>query len=131
MAEASAVEEPETPASITLVTMLAWPSPPRKWPTRATARSTIRTVMPPAFITAAARMKNGIASNVKELSAPDMFCVIVTSISGGNGVSPANEPMTRAKTMGTSAKIKTSDTTIRMPVLAPPANSACPPSRRA
>lgn len=50
------------------------PSPPRRWPTQASAKLTMRLEMPPAFISSPASMKKGIASKGK-LSAPSTsFC---------------------------------------------------------
>ena len=44
---------------------LTCPSPPLKCPTRARAKRKMRCVVPPTFIRLPARMKNGMASNVK------------------------------------------------------------------
>ena len=112
MAEASAVDEPETPASITLVTTFAWPRPPRKCPTRCVASSTSLDVTPPAFITAAAMMKNGMASKVKEFSDDDMYCVTMTSIRSPSGAKAAKAPKESAKAIGTSSRIRAIPTTI-------------------
>ena len=105
IAAASAIDEPETPAIMVLVATLTCPSPPRKWPNSALAKSTRRVVMPAAFMIAAAMMKNGMASSVNEFSAEPMFCGIVTSIRSPCAENAAKVPSTKAKAMGTSSAI--------------------------
>jgi hypothetical protein len=68
-AAASAAAEPEMAAMITAAAMATMPRPPRMWPIQASAKSTMRREMPPAFMSSPASMKKGMASNGK-LSAP-------------------------------------------------------------
>ena len=65
-AEVSAFAEPETPAITTPVTMVAWPRPPLKWPTRLFAQLTRMSVMPDFSIRVPASMKKGTAMREKE-----------------------------------------------------------------
>jgi len=60
-AETSATAEPDRPAKKMLETMVTWARPPWKWPTRARAKRTRRSVMPPRFMSSPARMKSGTA----------------------------------------------------------------------
>ena len=60
-AETSATADPEIPANSMESTTFTCASPPRKWPTMACAKPTIRALMPPRFISSPASMKNGIA----------------------------------------------------------------------
>ena len=53
-----------------------------------------------AFITAAARMKNGIASRMKLSSEVVMFWLIVTRISGGLAAKASATPITRENAIG-------------------------------
>jgi len=64
---ASAAAVPDMPAKIMLATTLTWPRPPRRWPTSVLANPKIRSVMPVAFITLAARRKNEAESSAKLL----------------------------------------------------------------
>ena len=112
IAAASAIDEPETPAIIVLVATLTCPRPPRRWPKRELAKSTSRVVMPAAFMIAAAMMKNGIASSVKELSADPMFCGIVISIRSPCAENAAKVPITKAYAIGTSMAMSPSATVI-------------------
>ena len=57
IAEASAVDDPDTPDIIMLPTTEACASPARKWPTNARAKSTSCLLMPPAVMIEPARMK--------------------------------------------------------------------------
>ena len=88
MAEASAVDEPDTPDSTMLATTEACASPARKCPTSARAKSTNCLLMPPAVMIEPARMKYGIASSVKESSCPNIFCAKSGITSSGNIASP-------------------------------------------
>ena len=63
---ASATAEPDMPAMIMLVTTTTCPRPPVRCPTKALASRTNRSVIPPLFIRAPARMKKGTASRGKE-----------------------------------------------------------------
>ena len=74
MPTATAKDEPDNPPITVLVTTLTWAKPPRKWPTNAEAKRIKWWVMPLAFITWAARMKNGIDSNKKELTELAKLC---------------------------------------------------------
>ncbi len=65
MAERSASEEPERAAMNMLERMLAWASPPLKWPMAEREKRTMRSVMPPEFINSPARMNRGTASSAK------------------------------------------------------------------
>ncbi len=47
-------------------TMVTWARPPRICPTSERAKATMRSVMPQAFISSPAMMKNGMASSVNE-----------------------------------------------------------------
>lgn len=57
IADASAVDDPEMPANTMLATTAAWASPARRWPTSTRENSTGCWLMPPADISAPARMK--------------------------------------------------------------------------
>ena len=48
-----------------LVRMLAWASPPRRWPINARDMPTRRSVMPATLISSPARMNSGTASSEK------------------------------------------------------------------
>ena len=65
IAARSASPEPESADMNMLATMLAWASPPRRWPTRARERPTRRSVMPATFMTSPARTNSGTASSGK------------------------------------------------------------------
>jgi preprotein translocase subunit SecD len=62
----SAAAEPDSDAMITAASTATIPSPPRMWPTQATAKSTMRRDNPPAFINSPARMKKGTAISGNE-----------------------------------------------------------------
>ena len=70
--------------------------------------------MPPTFITAAARMKKGMASRMKESRAEVMFWEIVTSMRSPFGANAANAPNARLKAIGTPVRISTSPTVTRV-----------------
>ena len=57
-------EEPETAANSMQAITPAIASPPRRWPTQATAKLIIRLATPPVVMKVPARMKYGIASSV-------------------------------------------------------------------
>ena len=57
IAAASAVDEPDTPATAMLATTEACARPARKWPTSARAKSTSCRLIPPAVMIDPARMK--------------------------------------------------------------------------
>ena len=65
---ASATADPHMPAKIMLATMQTCASPPRNRPTRHSANSKIRRVMPAVFIAMPVSMKKGAASSGKELA---------------------------------------------------------------
>ena len=56
--------EPDTAANSVQASTLAMARPPRRWPTAAMAKRTMRLATPPVLIIAPARMKNGIDSSV-------------------------------------------------------------------
>ena len=66
--------------------------------------------MPPTFITAAASMKKGIASSVKELSEAPMFCASVTSRIGLAEANAVNVPRISENATGTPKRIAPSPT---------------------
>ena len=57
-------ELPETAANSMQASTLAIASPPRRWPTQASAKRMIRLATPPVERNVEDRMKNGIASSV-------------------------------------------------------------------
>ena len=69
IAEASATAEPEMPANIMEESTFTCARPPRICPTKDCAKRTMTAVMPPAFMSSPARMKNGTANRGK-LSMP-------------------------------------------------------------
>ena len=73
-AAVSATAEPESAAMRQPASTATYPRPPRRWPTSASARFTMRCDRPPTFMISPASMKKGTASSGK-LSAPLMtFC---------------------------------------------------------
>src|SRR5687768_3226301 len=93
-------------------TMTAIPRPPRTKPTSAFARFTRRVAMPPVSISAPASTNSGIASSVNESALITSRCVTMDI-----GTEPA-KGMTAiaaapiAKAMGTSSRIRTTNSTI-------------------
>ena len=83
-AEVSAFAEPETPAITTPVTMVAWPRPPLKWPTRLFAQLTRMSVMPDFSIRVPASMKKGTAMREKESIPVKSFCGMIIPVSEGS-----------------------------------------------
>ena len=74
VAAASAMEDPVRPPIITLVTMLTWPNPPRRWPTSEVASLIRRSVIPVIFMIPPDKMKKGIARRIKESNAEVRLC---------------------------------------------------------
>jgi len=74
--EASATEEPDTPAKIILPTIDTEASPPLQCPTSMFAKSSSLRVTPPIFIRFPAMMKKGIARRGKESVPENIFCTM-------------------------------------------------------
>ncbi len=73
-AAASAMAAPETPAIIMFTITTTYDSPPRMLPTAASAKATSRRVIPPAFISSPAKMKNGTAIRMNESAPLTVIC---------------------------------------------------------
>jgi len=72
-AAASPISEPVIPERIISTTTTTWLRPPAIHPTRTSARSTSRVVMPPTVIRLPARRKNGMARNGQESTVAVIF----------------------------------------------------------
>ena len=79
---ASACATPDMPAKISEAKMLTCASPPRRWPTTASAKSKIRCEIPPALSRLPASTKSGIASSGK-LSMPGAIRCTTTENGAG------------------------------------------------
>jgi hypothetical protein len=77
MEEVSATAEPEIPPKIMLASIFIRASPPRTQPIKELEKATIRSVIPPEFITAPARTKKGIAIRGKESIPPTILCTTI------------------------------------------------------
>ena len=64
-----------------LATTLTWARPPRMRPTSRLANSNSRSVIVPAFMISAARMKSGTASSTKLLNRPFRLCEATSPMS--------------------------------------------------
>src|SRR5574340_789710 len=109
IAATCASADPVSIASIVFETTVAWPNPPRMWPTTELANATSRSAMPPRFMSSPARMKNGIAMSGNESMPLNMLL--------GTTRSGAASPMTKVastdampmeNTIGTPSSISTS-----------------------
>ena len=90
-----------------LDTIETWASPPRIWPTSDRANATMRSVMPQAFISSPAMMKNGMASSVKE-STPTKARVTMLLIGRVSSIrSVVAAAMPSAKAIGILIRSKT------------------------
>ena len=72
---ASDTAVPDIPAKITLDKMFTWPRPPGSQPTTFIQNANSFLVMPPVFISFAAKRNSGIASSVKEFVPVYRYCV--------------------------------------------------------
>ena len=61
---ASTTAAPDIPEKISILKMLAWPSPPGRNPTSVSAKRKMRMEMPAVFMSLAARMNSGMASRM-------------------------------------------------------------------
>lgn len=101
MAAVSAKADPVIPANNMLATMLACARPPVNRPTRALAKRTSRTVMPPRFMISPASTKNGTAINGKESMPLNMLLGIMINGAPAPTTSiPVSEANPIANTMG-------------------------------
>src|SRR5690625_7824548 len=90
-------DEPDIVASDLDVNIATAPKPPRIQPTNALAKSINLLEIPPVVITVPARIKNGIANNVKESIPSKVFCAKVTKgISLISNVTNEEKPKTIA-----------------------------------
>ena len=76
------------PAKTMLATTDACARPARRWPTSTREKSTSCWLMPPADISAPARMKYGSASSVNESSCANIFCANSGSTRSGTAATP-------------------------------------------
>ena len=79
LSQRNSTPEPWMPAKIIEETMLTWPRPPLRRPTRALAKLIILSVISASIMMFPARMKKGIAMRLKESIPPKVLTAITDS----------------------------------------------------